>query len=97
MFSFLLNILKVVVTKLVSAGVLNWLQPWLLKVDKWCEDKIGIDLIVQEKKFWEKYPKIEKRLKTVEKNSHPCKELHEFEAYPELIKRIEELEKNIGR
>ena len=26
------------------------------------------------------------------KDSHPCKELHEFEVYPELIKRIEDLE-----
>ena len=29
----------------------------------------------------------------LKKNSHPCKEMHEFDAYPELIKRIEELEK----
>ena len=29
----------------------------------------------------------------LKKNSHPCKEMHEFEAYPDLIKRIEELEK----
>lgn len=95
MFSFLINILKVVVVRLAATGVLSWLQPWLLKVDKWCEDKLGIDLIVQEKKFWEKYPKIEKRLKKVEKNSHPCKELHEFEVYPELIGRIEKLEQKV--
>ena len=54
MFSFLINILKVVVVRLAATGVLSWLQPWLLKVDKWCEDKLGIDLIVQEKKFWER-------------------------------------------
>jgi collagen type VII alpha len=38
-----------------------------------------------------------KELKTevdqLRKDSHPCKEMHEFDAYPELIKRIEELEK----
>ena len=33
------------------------------------------------------------RIVLLEKDSHPCKELHEFEAYPPLIKRIEHLEK----
>ena len=31
----------------------------------------------------------------LEKDSHPCKELHEFDAYPRLIARIEKLEKLI--
>jgi hypothetical protein len=46
-----------------------------------------------------KYPKItakidelETRLAEVEKNSHPCKELHEFDVWPELDKRIKKLE-----
>ena len=93
MLSFFFQILKVIVVKLTATRVLSWLQPWLLKVDKWCEDKIGIDLIVQEKKFYEKFPNIHKRIEHLEKNSHPCKELHEFDAYPDLIKRIEKLEK----
>ena len=33
------------------------------------------------------------RIVILEKDSHPCKELHEFEAYPHLIKRIENLER----
>ena len=71
-------------------------QPkWLLRLDKWLEEKIGIDLIKQEKKFHEKYPGIMNRLKFLEKNSHPCKELHEFDAYPPLIKRIRDLEKKV--
>ncbi len=36
---------------------------------------------------------LKSEIEELKKNSHPCKELHEFDAYPELIKRIEELEK----
>ena len=38
------------------------------------------------------YLEILRRLDKLEKDSHPCKELHEFEVYPELIKRLEALE-----
>lgn len=41
------------------------------------------------------YLEILRRLDKLEKDSHPCKELHEFEVYPELIKRIEELEERV--
>jgi len=47
-----------------------------------------------------KYPRItskidsiEARLVELEKNSHPCKELHEFDVWPELDARIKKLEK----
>lgn len=47
-----------------------------------------------------KYPRItskidsiESRLDELEKNSHPCKELHEFDVWPELDARIKKLEK----
>ena len=42
----------------------------------------------------DKYQDLEilRRLEKLEKDSHPCKELHEFEVYPELIKRLEALE-----
>lgn len=96
MLAFILKILKNIVLKLATTGAFSFLQPWLLKVDKWCEDKLGIDLIKQDKKFHEKYPLVAERLKVLEKNSHPCKELHEFEVYPELIARIEALEKKNG-
>ena len=96
MLAFILKILKNIVLKLATTGAFSFLQPWLLKVDKWCEDKLGIDLIKQDKKFHEKYPLVAERLNELEKNSHPCKELHEFEVYPELIKRITDLENEIN-
>mgnify|MGYP001161498061 CR=1 FL=1 len=37
--------------------------------------------------------RLTKRVLKLEKDSHPCKELHEFDAYPALIERIEKLEK----
>ena len=93
MFSLVLQIVKFVLVRIAGTGILAWLNPWLLKADKWLEKNLKIDLIKQEKKFFEKYPGIENRLRIVEENSHPCKELHEFDAYPALMKRIEKLEK----
>jgi hypothetical protein len=93
MLSFILKIVKNIVLKLATTGAFSFLQPWLLKVDAWCEEKLGIDLIVQEKKFFEKYPLIEDRIKKLEKDSHPPCPLEEFDAYPAIIERIEKLEK----
>ena len=95
MFSLVLQIVKFVLVRIAGTGILAWLNPWLLKADKWLEKNLKIDLIKQEKKFFEKYPGIENRLRIVEENSHPCKELHEFEAYPALMDRIEKLEKKV--
>jgi len=39
-----------------------------------------------------KIDEIEARLVKLEKNSHPCKELHEFDVWPELDARIKKLE-----
>ena len=93
MFSFILQIVKAILIRLAATGAFAYLNPWLLKLDKWCEDKLHIDLIKQEKKFFEKYPAIEQRLKNVEENSHPCRELDEMAGFSNLMKRIEVLEK----
>ena len=57
--------------------------------------KIGIDIIKQEKKWFEKHPLLLERIELLERDSHaPCP-LEEFDAYPALIKRIEELENKV--
>ena len=56
MFSFLLAIIRAIILKLATTGVFNFMMPTLLKLDKWCEDKLGIDIIKQDKKFNEVYP-----------------------------------------
>lgn len=90
MIGLVINIIKFIITR-----ILKVYQPqWLLNLDDWCEEKLGIDIIKENKKFHELYPIVANRIKTLEKNSHPCKELHEFDVYPELIARIEKLEKN---
>ena len=41
-------------------------HPKVLKLDKWLEDKIGLDIIKQEKKFYEKYPGVMNRIEQLE-------------------------------
>jgi hypothetical protein len=93
MFNFLLLILKNIVVKLATTGAFSFLEPWLLKVDKWCEDKLGIDIIKQEVKFWEKYPGIYKRILKLEKESHAKCGIESFDGYGEIDERIKRLEK----
>ena len=96
-FSFILTIFKNIILKLATTGAFSFMQPWLLKVDKWAEDKLGIDLIKQDKKFHEQYPLVSERIAKLERDSHPpiapggTTELKNEIA--ELLKRIEKLEK----
>tara|TARA_B100001248_G_scaffold117290_1_gene87726 strand:+ start:3108 stop:3335 length:228 start_codon:yes stop_codon:yes gene_type:complete len=66
MVGFLLGILKNIVLKLATTGALKFMMPTLLKIDKWCEDKIGLDIIKQEEKWFEKHPLLLKRIETLE-------------------------------
>ena len=88
MIGLVINIVRFIISL-----ILKLYQPaWLLRFDKWCERKLGIDLIKQEKKFHEKYPGIMNRINILEKNSHPPCPLECFDGYDELLKRIEKLE-----
>ena len=66
MVGFLLGILKNIVLKLATTGALKFMMPTLLKIDKWCEDKIGLDIIKQEEKWFEKHPLHLKRIEALE-------------------------------
>jgi len=57
--------------------------------------KYDLELAKKDAKFRKQYPIVAERLDNVEKNSHPCKELHEFEVWPKLISRIEEIERRL--
>ena len=89
MLGLIIQIFKFIITMILKV----YKPEWLLRLDDWCEDKLGIDIIKEDKKFHELYPIVANRIKKLEANSHPCKELHEFDVYPELIARIEKLEK----
>ena len=67
MISFVLKILKAILLKLATTGTFNFLMPTLLKIDKYLEDKLGIDIIKQDKKFKEVYPVISERIQLLEK------------------------------
>jgi len=82
MWGLILKVLKLIFSLASKNIAFKPLHPWLLKLDAWCEKKLGIDIIKQEKKFHEKYPGISKRIA-----------LKDFDGYHELVKRIEELEK----
>ena len=43
-------------------------HPKILKLDKWLEKKIGIDIIKQEKKWFEKHPLLEEPIKSLEED-----------------------------
>jgi hypothetical protein len=94
MFSFLITILKNIVLKLATTGAFSFMQPWLLKLDKWCEDKLGIDIIVQDKKFHEKWPLVAESITKLEEMAHPPVAPG---GATELSDRIDDLEKRIDK
>jgi len=96
MLTLLIKLLKPLLMKLLTSRLLSFLLPQLLKLDKWSEERLGIDIIKQEEKFHKKWPNISKRLATLERDAHPPICLKEFDGYKDLIKRIEELEKKKG-
>lgn len=67
MISFVLKILQALVLKLATTGTFHWLLPTLLKLDKYLEDKLGIDIIKQDRKFKEVYPLVSERIQLLEK------------------------------
>tara|TARA_B100000941_G_scaffold120364_1_gene84516 strand:- start:2339 stop:2665 length:327 start_codon:yes stop_codon:yes gene_type:complete len=92
MIGLLFSILKGILTVLLKTAALKFLRPHLLKLDKWCEEKIGIDIIKQEKKWFEKHPLLLKRIEKLEKKSHTPKGLSNMDGYSKLIERLNEIE-----
>ena len=93
MWGLILKVLKLIFSLASKNIAFKPLHPWLLKLDAWCEKKLGIDIIKQEKKFHQKWPRISKRIAVLERDSHPPICLKEFDCYHDLVKRIEKLEK----
>ena len=72
-----------------------WFQDKLDHFMEYLSDKYNIHLIKQEAKWRQNFPILSDKIDELEKNSHPCKELHEFDVWPELNGRIIELEKKV--
>ena len=43
-------------------------HPKILKLDRWLEMKIGIDIIKQEEKWFEKHPLLKERIEALEED-----------------------------
>ena len=69
-----------------------WFQKHVDNFMQYLAEKYDIEVAKKDAKFRKQYPLIAERLDSLEENTHPCKELHEFDAYPDLIARIEKLE-----
>ena len=63
MFKLLLTLFKVA---LMIPYVKN--HPKVLQIDKYLEEKIGLDLIKQEKKWFEKHPLLKERIEALEED-----------------------------
>ena len=104
MYFLLILSLKSILGSIIGSSFYNWFQGttagiWFQKqVDRFMQhfaEKYDLELAKKDAKFRKQYPLAAQRLDVVEKNSHPCKELHEFEVYPQLISRIEEIERRL--
>ena len=93
--------LKSILSSIIGSSFYQWWQGttmgiWFqIHVDNFMQylaEKYDIEVAKKDAKFRKQYPLIAERLDTLEENTHPCKELHEFDAYPDLIARIEKLE-----
>ena len=99
---FLVLTLQSILSSIIGSSFYQWFQGttlgiWFQKqVDRFMEyfaERYNLELMKKDAKFRKQFPLAAEKLDRVVKNSHPCKELHEFDAYPDLIARIEKLEK----
>ncbi len=97
--------LKSILGSIIGSSFYQWFQGTTMgiwfqkKVDQYMEyfaEKYDLELAKKDAKFRKQYPLAAERLDRLEKNSHPCKELHEFEAYAELMDRIEATEEDLN-
>jgi hypothetical protein len=66
MWMLFVAIIKALVVGILKTRILKWLHNPMLRMDKWCEDKIGIDLIKQETTWRKKYPLLSDKLDKME-------------------------------
>jgi hypothetical protein len=95
MISIIVAVFRAIIIKLLTTSVFSFLHPSLLKLDKWCEDKLGIDIVKQDKKFHETYPLISERLEKLERDSHPKCGIETFDGYSKIDNRIKEIERRL--
>ena len=73
MIGLFVSVIKAILTMLLKTAALKFLHPYLLRLDAWCEKRLGIDIIKQDKKFHEVYPLVSKRIEQLEKEIEELK------------------------
>ena len=104
MYLLFILTLKSIFSSVIGSQFYKWYQTTKMgiyfqsRVDQFMEylsEKYDIELMKKQSKFEADYPLMMEKINQLEKNSHPCKEFHEFEAYPELMDRLEKIEKKL--
>mgnify|MGYP003307446657 CR=1 FL=1 len=104
MYLLFILTLKSIFSSVIGSQFYKWYQTTKMgiyfqsRVDQFMEylsEKYDLELMKKQSKFEADYPLMMKKINKLEKNSHPCKEFHEFEVYPELMARLEEIERRL--
>lgn len=72
-------VLRAIVIGVLKTSLLKWLHAPMLRADKWCENKIGIDLIKQETTWRKKYPLLSAKIDDLEKKIEKLSDIVDLE------------------
>jgi hypothetical protein len=75
----LVAVIKAIVVGILKTKILKWLHGPMLRMDKWCEDKIGIDLIKQETTWRNKFPLLSAKIDSMEKRIDKLSDIVDLE------------------
>lgn len=72
-------VVKAIVVGILKTNLLKFLHKPMLKMDKWCEEKIGIDIIKQEKTWRKKYPLLSQKIDSLESKIEKLEDVIDLE------------------
>ena len=79
MWMLFVAVIRAIVIGILKTRILKWLHKPMLRMDKWCEDKIGIDLIKQETTWRKKYPLLSDKLDKMEAKIDKLRDIVDLE------------------
>ena len=79
MWMLLIAVLKAIVVGILKTNLLKWLHGPMLRADKWCEDKIGFDLVKQETTWRKKFPLLSAKIDDMEKKIEKLSDIVDLE------------------
>ena len=79
MWMLFVAVVKAIVVGILKTNLLKLLHKPMLKMDKWCEEKIGIDIIKQEKTWRKKYPLLSQKIDSLESKIEKLEDVIDLE------------------